>query len=170
MLVAVWWLQHQDEAGFTVKRDIRRIDYYMKDFVATEMGPDGAPVRRIEAAALTHYTDDGGSEMVGPKVWLFRPDGEVWYLEAESASDSDRKLLLKGKVLMNREGVPERALVVETQDLWIHPDNEYAESAETVTIKTPFGVTRAKGVRVDLKAGRVQLLAAVQGEYATGRQ
>ena len=59
----------------------------------------------------------------------------------------------------------ETTMQVDTRELWVYSDQEYAESSDKVMIKDAMGITRAEGMKIDLKAGRLQLLAAVRGEY-----
>lgn len=161
-----WWFQRQErsqEAGGP--RDSHVVDYSMKDFEVTVMDKQGRPMRRLEALSMRHFADDDSAELEQPHLLLYRTPGERWSLVAERAQlyHGGSLALLQGVVTMKRLDGPE--LELETRDLWLHPDQEFAESGEAVEIRERHGVTRAQGLRIDLKAGQLELLAAVRGEY-----
>jgi LPS export ABC transporter protein LptC len=140
------------------------------------MDDSGRPRHRLQAPLMRHYADDDSAELQQPQLLLYRTivtdtggaTEERWQLHAEMAQlyHGGAELLLQGRVQMRRlDAAGKVTLTLETRDLWVYTDQKRAESAEEVEIREDRGVTRARGVKIDLKEGRLELLAAVRGEY-----
>lgn len=164
-----WWFQHRErapEAGQA--RDAHVVDYTMRDFEATAMDDAGRPRHRMQAVLMRHYADDDSAELEQPQLLLYRGADERWSLQAETAQlyHGGAEMLLQGSVQMRRLDATDRVtLELDTRELWVYADQERAETGEAVEIRESRGVTRAQGLKIDLKAGRFDLLAAVRGEY-----
>lgn len=168
-----WWFQRQEssqEAG--PLRDAHVVDYSMRDFEVTAMDDAGRPRHRMQAVSMLHYADDDSAELEQPQLLLYRSDNERWSLRAEKAQlyHGGSLVLLKGSVQARRLDAADRVtLELDTRDLWVYTDQQRAESGEQVEIRESHGTTRAQGMKIDLKAGRIELLAAVRGEYVRER-
>lgn len=169
-----WWLQRQEQAPAAVQqRDTHVVDYSMRDFDMTVMDDAGKPSHRLEAVSMLHYADDDSAELEQPHLLLYRAateggGDEHWVLHAEKARlyKGGDVVFLQGEVRMRRLGAAEgAALELDTRDLWVYPKPQRAETGEAVEIREAHGVTRAQGLKINLKAGRLELLAAVRGEY-----
>jgi len=169
LAVLSWWLQREEQAqGADVPDEGRVADYAIRDFEMTTMDAQGRPRSRLEAVSMAHFSDDDSAELQRPELLVYRQNGEPWNLSSESAviSQGGTVIHLRGVVQMRRlDDAGQVTLQVDTRELWFYSDQEYAESSEQVVISDAMGVTRAKGMTIDLKAGRLQLLAGVQSEY-----
>lgn len=143
-------------------------DAIMDQFVATGMGADGRPEHRLRAQRMLHYPDDGSTEFIQPLLTVFQEDAPPWQVQAERGllvKDRDSVWLQDAVRIENPDAAPHLRWRLDTRDLHVKVDEEYAETARPVTIVGATSVTHAVGMRVFLKEGRIQLLSKVQGTY-----
>ncbi len=168
-----WWFQRQESVQVTgAPRDAHVVDYAIRDFEMMAMDDNGRPLHRMRAVSMVHYADDNSAEVQQPQLLIYRTVGEHWQLEAEQAllHQDGNEILLQGRVQMRRLDAAEQVtLELVTRDLMIHNDQQRAETAAAVEIRESHGITRAQGLKIDLKAGRMELLSAVRGEYVRER-
>lgn len=170
LAVVSWWLQQHEEKvhGEPQSEDGLVIDYAIRDFEMTAMDEQGQPRNRLKAVSMEHFSNDDSALLKQPDLLVYRESGEPWRLTSGLA-----KVFKGGEVVHMSGGVQMRRLddagtttmQVDTDELWVYADREYAESEEMVFIKDSMGTTEAKGMTIDLAAGRLQLLAAVRGKY-----
>lgn len=143
-------------------------DAIMDEFVATGMGVDGRPEHRLRAQRMMRYPDDGSTEFIQPLLTVFQENAPPWMVDAERgwlAQDRDSVWLQDAVRIENPDAAPHLRWRLDTRDLHVKVDEEYAETARPVTIVGATSVTHAVGMRVFLKEGRIQLLSKVQGTY-----
>ena len=101
------------EGEETIDMRTTEADYYLEGFTTRRFDRDGALEYRISGETLSHYPDDGRSEVVAPRIELRRP-GVLWQARADSGRldiDPDVFTLL-GDVQLERattaggQGVP----------------------------------------------------------------
>lgn len=164
------WLQQQEDQGVRQLSDDAEpvMDYSLSDFVITTMDENGRPKYRLQGVSLSHYAETDYAEMVQPHLEIYQDEGGAMLLDAELAKmyQGGESMLLQGDVKMLRQNKDKKNdMEVYTRDVWFYADKEVVETAELVTIRDGIGTTKAKGMRVDTRAGTVHLLAAVRGEY-----
>lgn len=168
-----WWFQHQEGAQKVSQQgDTHLVDYTMRDFEVTAMDDAGQPRHHLQAVLMRHYQDDDSAELEQPQLLLYhskeRSADERWSLRAERAQlyHGGAEVLLQGGVQMRRLNAADQVtLELDTRELWVYPDQQRAESAEQVEIRESHGVTRAQGLKMNIKEGWFDLLATVRGEY-----
>ena len=165
-----WWAQQKEATQRRLETvDGRVPDYYLKDFRVTAMDEQGRPGHRLEARSLHHYDDEEDvAEVDRPLLHVFRDDGQTWVMRSQRAEvyDGGVSLWLQGAVAVSRQAVDDLpALAMDTRDVWVYPEREYAESSAVVEIHQGPSTTEGEGLRLDLKGGRVTLLSAVRGDY-----
>ena len=164
-----WFLlrQSQEQLPVVVDREGKKPDAYLRNFIITTMSEFGQPRYRLEAIYMEHFPQDDTSELVKPLLTVFRPDELPWYVKSERGvlKPLEDRVLLLGDVQMEYLDDKGQSLRVLTKDLIIHPDQQYAETDQPVTIIDQHGITRAVGLRAFLETGRLSLLAEVRGEY-----
>lgn len=140
-------------------------DLTMEEFEVTTMGEDGSPLRRLSAAYMAHFTDTKTKELTHPHLVVYREEQEPWHVASERgwvSADND-VLMLLGKVNIWRNRPDgKREIHIETEDLRVLPDDEYAETELPVSISTPESLTSGTGMRAYLGESRVQLLSRVK--------
>ncbi|MDP1708943.1 MAG: LPS export ABC transporter periplasmic protein LptC [Gammaproteobacteria bacterium] len=164
------WLLSLNEAGRQGEEATLRHepDYTMENFVITGMNERGQPTHKLQAPLMVHYADDGSAEFTQPAMTLYQKDAAPWEVRsARGWMSKDRKrILLQGEVLIENPAAPARDVWrIETHDLTLLPDAEYAETSAPVTITGQTSVTRGVGMQIFIKEGRLKLLSKVRGRY-----
>ncbi len=139
--------------------------YYMENFSALNMGRDGAPKSRLEAAYLAHYAREDASELRQPGLTLFRAGRPPVVVSADKGwvTSDNEVILLTGNVRLRRNdesGGPGFTLLAE--DARVLVDAEYAETNRPVRLNYGRTVTHAGGMRVFLAEERMELTGNVQ--------
>lgn len=148
-------------------------DYTMDNFVITAMDSMGKPAHRLQAPYMVHYADDGSSEFTRPDITLYQEGAAPWEVHSERGwmSKDRKRILLQDEVLIENPAAPaNRVWRLVTRNLTLLPDEEYAETAEPVTITGYNSVTRGVGMQVFVKEGRLKLLSRVRGRYETKKR
>ena len=165
-VVSTLWLSQLGSRDALKKRFTGHApDLTMEEFEVTTMGEDGSPSRRLSAAYMAHFSDTQTKELTHPHLVVYRAEEEPWHVASERgwvSADND-VLMLLGKVnIWRNQPDGKREIHIETQDLRVLPDDEYAETALPVSISTPESHTRGTGMRAYLGESRVQLLSKVR--------
>jgi len=167
-----WWQQQGDEPVGAGERDaIRRPNYTVDNFIATQMGESGTPLRRLTSTELRHYADDDTNELENPRLTLYEDAGPPWLLRSNSAwlSGDNDLMRLHGEVYIDREpGEKTRPLHLKTRELTLKRREKYAETDQPVHATSESDwVTSDNGAQIwfgdDLK---VKLLGRARAEIA----
>ena len=149
----------------------RQIDYRISGFDVTRMKPSGEPANRLRAELLEHFSDDDSSVLTRPSLVVYGDaDAPPWQIEAVSALvPPDGSVVdLRGEVLIVREAHAQRApMQIETRDLRVRPDEDYAETSERVRVHSGNDWIDAVGMEAWLRPpSRIKFLSQVRGSYA----
>ena len=158
---SAWLLQWLSEEPGSIIADAKSPDYYMENFSALTMEEDGKPKNRLSAAYMAHYPHNDSTELLEPRMEIFRGDGLPLRLAAQQGRmDGNNDIILfKGAVTMwkqNEDG--ESTLQVKTSDARVFLDEEYAESDRYTTITTNSATITGVGVRAWLPEGRLEVV------------
>lgn len=164
-----WLLNKVEVQPFSLIKPPRHdMDYFLTRFNATVMNKDGKPHYILSGSRLEHFPDDSSIDITQPDIKLFRDKLSPWYVKAEQARILKKGTLihLNGKVSMRRpRSKHEPEIKLDTRDLTIKTDQDYAETQQTVFIQTDKHRLKAVGMRVYLADGRLELLSDVEGSY-----
>lgn len=164
-----WWQQKEIESGREPGAvDDKLVDYSLADFSATAMDEDGKPRHRMDAAAMVHFAETDYAEITTPTLEMYGKEGKTVRLNADMALvyEGGDPVLFQGDVrIVQFDNEDNQALEILTRDVWFYADKELAETSERVTLKDAIGTTTAEGLKVDMKAGKLRLLADVRGRY-----
>lgn len=140
-------------------------DLYMENFTTTTMSSLGRPARRLTAERMQHFPGSDLQTFTRPHLLLYGTSGrEPWQVVSERgelASGGD-KLMLLGEVDIwrnNPDGTLETR--IETSDVRVLPDVEYAETDAPALITTQSWRTTGVGLRAFMKEDRYELLSDV---------
>lgn len=146
-----------------------KMDYYLKNFTTTLMGIDGKPDKRLSAKRMVHYPDDDSTELDQPHITIFEANTPKWKIQSETGwlSGDGELLLLQGKVTMDRPQMPDADPVhIVTRNLRVQPEQNYAETEESITINEPKNKITSKGMQAWLTTPmRIKFTANVRGKY-----
>ncbi len=164
-----WLLQKVEVEPFSLIKPPRHdMDYFLTNFNATVMDKEGKPHYILTGTRLEHFPDDRSIDITLPNIELFREKLSPWYVKAKQARVLNKGTLiyLNGKVSMHRpRSKTEPEVKLDTSNLTIKTDLDYAETREAVFIQTGKHRLKAIGMRVYLADGRLELLSNVEGFY-----
>lgn len=147
-------------------------DFFLEDVISTMMDAEGKPRYRLTADIVNHYPDDKSVSLQAPRLEYYRPELPPWTAESESGRiyDKGRQVYLDGRVTMHRPAEGKRpATQLYTRDMLILTEDDYAETAAAVKIKSGESELKGIGMRVYLNEGRLELLAKGEGVYVFPR-
>lgn len=151
------------------KTEEHKMDYYVNNFTTTMMGEDGKPFRRLKAKRMVHYPDDDTTELTDPYVTLFEEMAPKWMIQSDTGwlSGDGALLLLQGKVVIDRPKSSNLDPVhIVTRNLRVQPDQNYAETEESITITKLDSRLVSKGMQAWLTTPmRIKFTANVRGRY-----
>ena len=136
-------------------------DYYMEDFTTLTMKEDGKPKNKLYAVYMAHYPDNDTTELLKPKMEIFRENKLPLYIAAEKGwvTGNDDIILLRGAVKMwefDEQG--KSTLEVNTTDVRVLLNDEYAETDQYATIVTANSKITGTGMRAYFPESRLQVI------------
>jgi len=168
-----WWVSRGPEDLLFTPKPMQRHepDYILEDFTMTSSGDDGLPRYRMMGAMMTHYPDTDEAQVDKPRMEFIAVGGERWIITAVQAQAEQKgdivKLLGEVSVVRDDQSSQGKGPVssLKTDSLDIHVADGYADTDEDVIITQTFGVTRARGLRINFRQRHLYLKSRVRGEY-----
>ena len=142
-------------------------DHFMENFTTINMELDGRPKTILRAVHMAHYPDNNTTELVKPRLEVFRPDKTPVQVIAERGwvTADNEVILLSGNVTMWQDDhAGERLFEIVTSDVRILMDQEYAETDKPAVLTGRKTTLKATGVRAYLQESRLELLNEVYGK------
>ena len=158
------WIMNRIDRGESDKEtraDYHEPDYYMEDFTTLSMRKDGTPKHRLKALYMAHYPNDDTTELLEPVMKIFRIDNTPLYISADKGwvTANNEIVLLRGEVTMWEDRQPGgRNLTVNTSDVRVLTDEEYAETDKYATIKTDSTTITGTGMRAYFKDSLLEVI------------
>ena len=112
-------------------------DNYMRNLTTLTMNQDGSPKNKLYADYMAHYPDDNTTELINPRLEIFRLEKPPTTITAEKGwvTEDNEVILLSGEtrlIQLDAEGV--RELEIITSDVRVLMEQEYAETDKAATI------------------------------------
>ncbi|MBW8367023.1 MAG: LPS export ABC transporter periplasmic protein LptC [Arenimonas sp.] len=148
----------------------QRSDYILRDFELTTLGDDGAEAFTVRGPYLQRDVGGRSISLVQPRFSFPDADGAGrWQARSDAAWVSPkadhvhliRKVEMVGPA--SPAGIRSR---FETERLVVFPDLERATTPLPVTVTQGASIYSGTGLRVDMRAKRVQLLNEVEVRHA----
>lgn len=159
---STWLLKYLTEEPADIATEIYHDpDYYMEDFTTVTMEEDGAPKNKLYAVYMAHYPDDDTTELLQPKMEIFRADRPPLLITAEKGwvTANNEVILLRGDVrLWEDNEFGERTLQVDTTEVRILMNDEYAETDQPTRIKSNRSTITGRGMRAYFQESRLEVL------------
>lgn len=136
-------------------------DYYLEDFTTVTMEDDGTPKHKLYAVYMAHYPDDDTSELLKPKMEIFRNDKLPVYIEAEKGwvTAGNEVIFLQGDVKMWEYDIEGNYVMqVDTSEVRVLLNDEYAETDKYATITTNSSIITGTGMRAFLPDSRLEVI------------
>lgn len=169
--LASWGLvKWNEERDVAVKIAENSPDFFSSGYYKKQMDSQGLPKNELLADKMQHYKSDGVTHLENPIMTLFNPVGNPpWVIKAEKgvlAADGDN-LQLIGKNFINREASKNnQALSINTSDLRVKLNTNYAETIAWTEIISPPNRTEGIGMEVTFVSPiHLKLLSKVKGRY-----
>lgn len=167
---ALWKLQPGD---LPPPPSLARSDYVLENFELTSLDVQG---KESFSVAAPHLERDPGGKSLTMRLPKFSfPDKNQgrWTASSNTAWVAEKGVEVRLQQQVELLGPPsplgERTRF-STERLQIFPKQDLALSEDPVTISRADSILHGTGLRADMKAHRVQLLANVKGRYAPPRR
>jgi lipopolysaccharide export system protein LptC len=169
VLGALLWLQQQDSGGgeaLSSESINTEPGYVAIHAEMIETGDDGRPLYRLNADRIEQPTPQGPIYLTAPNLDYQPEAGNHWTLTArqgelpQQANTAD----LAGDV--HASGVPEGSqapISIDTQVLHLDMTEQLATTDAMVSVDWAGNLLHGRGMRADLKSGRLQLAGDVSG-------
>ncbi len=170
LAVLTFWLDRVVQPPAAVEDGSHRHDpdYWVENFTATRMGPDGLPLHILVAGKMTHYPDDDSTHLTRPRLVHYAKGQPPVHIEAQrgQVSRNGEEAWLSGGVKMKREASrTHSALDMETSLLHVIPDQEIARTDREVTIRSAGTQVSGTGMEFNNKTRIIQLHSRVKGQH-----
>jgi LPS export ABC transporter protein LptC len=157
----------EEESAAPVKGLDTRLNYALHDFHGRLHNAEGAVRMEIDAPMLRNDASSGIGTVTAPNIRI-QQDDEEWYITAESAVfAADREhVLLEGEVTLLRSNpLTGDRLDIKTRDVQLNITPRTASSDAVVRVRHGGDRLNARGMKLDMKSDRIELLDEVQAHY-----
>lgn len=153
-------------------------------FAQTTFSANGTRHYYLQADKVTHYARQAAAEMLKPDIRFFkgiqptmRAEDQTsvnthWQAKANNGllNEKTETLTLTGNVEITKPLENNRPLNFTTESLTIKPGQEIATTDKAVTLTQSEHITTAKGLIIDINAGKVELLSQVRSQYVPAKR
>jgi lipopolysaccharide export system protein LptC len=170
LAVLTFWLDRVVQPPAPVEDGSHRHDpdYWVENFTATRMGPDGLPMHTLSAVRMTHFPDDDSTHLTLPRLVHHakgQPPMRVASREGRVSSNGE-EVWLNGDVQIKREASPSgNALDIHTTALHVIPDQEIARTDRAVTIRSGGTHVTGTGMEFNNQTRIIRLHSRVKGQH-----
>lgn len=143
-------------------------DYWVDNFTATRLGPDGQPQYVLVAKRMTHYPDDDSTHLVKPHLTRYAKGLPPMRIESQigQVSKDGEHAWFSGEVKVTREaGRGQSELTVTTPYLHVIPDKDFAETNREVAVRSGGTWVTAVGMEFNSKTRIIRFLSRVKGQH-----
>lgn len=151
----------------------------VEGFQQTTFSLQGIRQYHMEATQVTHYSEQTTTEMLQPVITFYehdKPDKPMpetnddvtdWVAKANQGviEEDGETVVLTGNVNIIKPQENQQTLSFITESLLIKPKQETATTDLPVTLKQAQHITTAKGLVIDIAAGKVELVSQVRSRY-----
>ena len=159
----------QDKINFPEQNNSEKIsDTFFNKANIINFSETGIPKSQIIGDQLFHYPGKEDSEIIKPRITLFRDAGSPVDITADHGfiNHEGTRLLLKGHTIIKREkSSANKFSQLETPELTIWPDKDYAETDKKVKITSESTIATGVGMKAYLDTEHYLLLNNVKGKH-----
>ena len=167
-----WFMtESKEELDFTPRNEP---DLYMLNATINQFGPEGELQHRIAANRFTHFPLTDVTTMKFPALKLGRTrDSDSWEITSRKgrilpSSDYREEVVeLWNNVLASQSGNESEFVTIETNNLTVYPERDYAETDEPVFIKNQSGRTTAAAMKAFLNTGKFMFYSTPEHRVTT---
>ena len=154
-----WYLDTIVEAPGQKNIQANDPDLYMSNASLTQFDETGSIRHRIQASKFTHYPASDITTLIMPNITLYKHSGPPWNIKSNAGrilpeeEEKGRTLELWDSVLIERARSEMEFITIRTENLTVLPEQDYAETDQTVIIDDNTGRTTASGMKAYLTPG-----------------
>jgi len=170
LLAAISWMISR-QSNEVDERPIRKLDtrlnYALYDFSGRLLNAEGAVSYEFQAPVLRSNARSGVGTIESPEIRIQQED-EQWYITAESAivTADQEHVSLMGEVYLAREKPSTGDLLeISTMDVMLNVTPRTASSDSDIKITHFNDRLDATGMKLDMIAGRFELMKDVRAYY-----
>lgn len=170
--VAGWLILDEDPADSPAPPDSldqpRQPDYFVENFSVDVMDEQGQRRYRLDGQEMTHFQNDDLWLIQQPRMIYFPDSGTPWHLSSDQgrAWNAVTEARLEGAVRIRREaGEDNLEANVDTSDVYLRPQDHYAETDKHAVYYRPGVRQSGVGVEGFLDRERIDLLSEVKAHY-----
>jgi len=146
----------------------RIADHFLNEATIINFNPQGIPRSQISGSRLLHYPGDEDAELLDPHIILHRDEGSPVLITADKGwvNKDGTRVFFQGHTVVKRKKSQTNSFSrLDTPELTIWPNKEFAETDKHVKITTDTTVATGTGMKAYLDSGRYYLLNNVKGHY-----
>ena len=146
-------------------------DYLAEGLILVETDTKGLVSRQMRGRTLVHEPDPEHFRLSAPVLTLFKAGQPVWEITARHADSPDpgHDIWLREAVRVRRVAAGSEPLQLDTDRLHADPARNRLDTPAAVTLSTTRGRLQAVGLEADLNRHTLDLLSAVEVNYAASR-
>lgn len=164
--VFVLYLSARQQEPQALPEDIQAQNkYYLKDFVTSSFDQAGELQRIVRGQTLKQSSQTKETTIEAPRIELFEQDTPRWIISAQNAWLDARQehARLTGNVIAKQQ--PASGSELRTAELEVDFPEQTAHTASSVFITQGQNSIEGVGLRANLPAGTLEILAKVRGVY-----
>ncbi|MGA9829325.1 MAG: LPS export ABC transporter periplasmic protein LptC [Rhodanobacteraceae bacterium] len=149
-----------------------RSDYTLTDFTMNALGPEGNLSFTVTGPRLARRGDDGSINVDRPRYVIIDSKGLRWHGTSDAAwvNRAGSVMRMEGHVDMRRDPAPNLETTrIVTSDLTAWLKEKRMQTAAPTQITQPGSILRGIGMKADLDAHTLDLLADVHGSFQKHR-
>ena len=175
LLAATYWLNQQvkPEPARPDSNKRHDPDAIVENFSATKLNTQGVPEFIIAATKMLHYPDDDSTMLEAPHITIMYDDHPAIHAIAKHGTISSKgdEVFLQDEVEVMREAnAKQERLTLQTEYLHILPEQNLADTGQSVTVTDAHNTVYAKGMEMDNKARTLKLLSQVRSEHVVHKR
>ena len=143
-------------------------DSFFNHTTIINFGEDGLPKSKVIGKNLYHYPGNEDSQIVSPVITFFRAAGSPVLVTADRGwiNEDGTRVLLKGHTNIERkQSTRNHYFRLETPELTVWPNDEYAETDKPVKITSESTVATGVGMKAYLDKEHYYLLDNVKARH-----
>lgn len=173
LAAGTFWLERASRMEESVSDGLQRHDpdFIIDNFTTRRYGLDGKLQHTLRARKLQHYPDDDSSDVTAPNVFYAQRTPPL-YIDARRAwvGKEGEEIHLQEDVRMVRAaGINNPELVMETAELWVYPDDEFARTSTPVSIFQGRSRMYGSGLEANSRTQQFVLLGRARGSLQRAR-
>jgi lipopolysaccharide export system protein LptC len=152
----------------TQDKNQKSADTFFNQATILNFNETGLPKSKIIGKQIFHYPNEEDSEIISPQITLFRETGSPVHITADQGwiNHDGTRVILKGHTIIRREqSQTNQFSQLETPELTVWPNKEYAETTEAVKITTKSTIATGIGMEAYLDQAHYYLLNNVKARH-----